>query len=228
MIASPAVSTSTASCTPAGAGPVAGQYYDAHPEVYLTPRSHEERFVIVLERNNSNAKYRCPTCNHCFSGGNQKIRVHITGVREGGSSVKACPNPNPDALAYCSSVTRKPYKRRSPDDAHDSAQSKKLKVSDAVTESSCLEAWGLLHNSSKYNANACATLPEHEGEKKPISDQIFQDIVLRLFDEYGVEKPGDLALLDPEHLMKLSEVLKVVPRKMFLELMGVSSQPADM
>lgn len=177
----------------------------------------------MLERNNSNAKYRCPTCNHQFSGGNQKIRVHITGIREGGSSVKACTNPNPDALAYCSTALRRPYKRRGDEEEAPVTNKKKSKkLNDDQVETNCLEAWGLLHNSSKFATVSYASPSDGvDGASRNPSEQIFQEVVLRLFDEYGVEKPEDLALLDAEHVLKLAEVLKVVPRKVFLELLGV-------
>eukprot|EP00601_Ochromonadales_sp_CCMP2298_P032970 CAMPEP_0173363662 /NCGR_PEP_ID=MMETSP1144-20121109/22526_1 /TAXON_ID=483371 /ORGANISM="non described non described, Strain CCMP2298" /LENGTH=122 /DNA_ID=CAMNT_0014313669 /DNA_START=42 /DNA_END=407 /DNA_ORIENTATION=+ len=74
-------------------------------------KSKEETYMNILGRSGANAKYQCPRCNHSFTGGNQKIRVHITGAKEGGSSVKACSDPEPEALAFCS-LPRTPYKKR--------------------------------------------------------------------------------------------------------------------
>jgi hypothetical protein len=74
-------------------------------------KSKEETYVTIVGRNGANAKYICPRCGHHFTGGNQKIRVHITGAKEGGSSVKACTNPDPESVSFCS-LPRNPYKKR--------------------------------------------------------------------------------------------------------------------
>lgn len=195
-------------------------FYEEQQEIFLPPKSREERFVLVLGRNNTNARYRCPTCQHNFSGGNQKIRVHITGVREGGSSVKPCTNPNPEALAFCS-APRKPQSKRKDEDTSDQGR-KKLQKSERNMEDAFLEAWNLLHNPSKFASVSCVEAGGVVDESGQSNGLVVHETVLRMFDEYGVEKPEDLGLLDPVHVLKLSEVLKVVPKKIFLDLLDVA------
>lgn len=197
-----------------------------HPlDYHLSPKSHEEDFVYILERVGTNSKYQCRFCHHNFSGGNQKIRVHITGTKEGGSSVKACKNPDPDAVAYCS-IPRKPNLKRK--DEQSAKDRKKTKVNDQTIESaSYVEAWNILHTPSKHQISVPGTeavaldssglpIPAPVGQLNPIAPS--SDIIARLFDEYGVEKPEDLAFLEPVHLLQLAGFLKLVPRKIFLDL----------
>jgi hypothetical protein len=208
-------------------------YFDHSLETFLAPKSQEERYVYVLERLHTNAKYRCRTCQHLFSGGNQKIRVHMTGVREGGSSVKPCPNPDPEAIAFCS-LPRKSYKRKENGDEPAGPKLKLKKEANPSVDMNKLasvhaEAWSLLHNPSKHvtasadplAAVAAAVADDPLALPSPARQPI--DQLARLFDEYGVEKPEDLGLLGPEHLIRLAEVLKVVPRRVFLEMMGVTA-----
>jgi len=156
--------------------------------------------VLVLERIGTNSKYRCPRCDHCFSGGNQKIRVHITGLKEGGSSVKPCPDPLPEAVEYCS-IPRLPYKKRQ-NDGKTSGRKRSKKNPPTPVE----QAWELLHNESKQKDAA--------------------NTILRL-DEYGAEKAEDLKMLEPLHLRVLADCLKVVPSKVFLELLDEEDKEGE-
>ena len=202
-------------------------------KVSLAPKSREEEFVLVLERIGTNAKYKCPTCQHTFSGGNQKIRVHITGNKEGGSSVKACTNPNPDAVAYCS-APRVTHKRKVSSDER--AQVKKIaKMAEAERQVSLYkEAWEILHIPGKIKDTAAAVEVRDVSLLHSSSLQAFPNNnapsagsveVQALLDEYGVDKAEDLAHLEQYHLIKIADYLKVVPRKIFLELLGISPPP---
>ena len=117
-------------------------------DVPLPAKSREEEFVEVLERVNTNAKYRCKFCGHSFSGGNQKIRVHITGVKEGGSSVKACSNPSADAVEYCVQP-RTSYKRNMPQDSKTKSKKTSKQFEAARLASVYTESWNLLHTPGK-------------------------------------------------------------------------------
>jgi len=202
---------------------------------YVAAKSREEDFVYVLERTGTNAKYKCRNCMHTFSGGNQKIRVHITGVKEGGSSVKACPNPDPEAVAHCS-APRLTHKRKVGSDER--AQAKKM-AKLAKCEKQILvykEAWELLHTPGKLRSQESTTDPTNMNmllhSSLPTSQSVFikdsssgPGDVLAFLSELGMEKAEDFAHLEQEHLLKLSEFLKVVPRKQFLELLRVYSPP---
>lgn len=64
----------------------------------LSPRNWEESHCVIVSRNsnprskNSNSRYRCRYCNLEFTGGPQKIRVHLSGDREGATILSKCPN----------------------------------------------------------------------------------------------------------------------------------------
>lgn len=203
-------------------------------KAYLTAKSREEEFVFVLERSGTNAKYKCRTCMHTFSGGNQKIRVHMTGTKEGGSSVKACANPDPEAVAFCS-APRLTHKRKVGSDER--AQAKKLAKLAEVEKQALVykEAWELLHTPGKLRsqepivepapANALhSSLSTHQSVFAKDNSNATND-VLAFLSELGMEKAEDFAHLEQEHLLKLSEYLKVVPRKQFLELLRVYTPP---
>lgn len=187
--------------------------------------------MIVLERIGTNAKYKCPTCQHTFSGGNQKIRVHITGNKEGGSSVKACTNPNPEAVAFCS-APRVTHKRKVSSDER--AQVKKLaKMAEAERQASLYkEAWDILHIPGKIKDTAAA-VEARDVSLLHSSLQTFPSNtpsagsaeVQALLDEYGVDKAEDLVHLEQYHLIRIADFLKVVPRKIFLELLGITPPP---
>eukprot|EP01032_Pedospumella_encystans_P013351 gene13351-15378_t len=205
-------------------------------KTYLAAKSREEEFVYVLERTGTNAKYKCRNCMHTFSGGNQKIRVHITGVKEGGSSVKACSNPDPEAVAHCS-APRLTHKRKVGSDER--AQAKKLaKLAEAEKQTLVYkEAWELLHTPGKLRSQESTTdtanvnmlhssLPVVTNQPVFIKESSSgPGDVLAFLSELGMEKAEDFAHLEQEHLLKLSEFLKVVPRKQFLELLRVYSPP---
>lgn len=207
----------------------------SYPEQYLPPRSQEERYVLVLERRNTNARYRCPFCQHNYSGGNQKIRVHITGVREGGTSVRACTNPSPEALEFCR-IPRKPYKRKEKSDGMidlgDMEDNEDVEVKDMLkkrkieppvlsdTEAAQHEAWNILHEPSKHVQIDDLAVPDLQNPR-------FNPSITRLLNEYGVERSSDLGLLDPTHLICLANNLKVVPRKVFLNKLNVTVNVAD-
>eukprot|EP01031_Cornospumella_fuschlensis_P044789 gene44789-54778_t len=65
---------------------------DSTPSGPVVPRNAEESYVEVLSRKNCNSHYRCLLCHVEFTGGPQKIRVHLTGESEGGTRVAKCPN----------------------------------------------------------------------------------------------------------------------------------------
>lgn len=159
----------------------------------------------------------------------------MTGVREGGSSVKPCPNPDPEAIAFCS-LPRRSYKRKENGDEPVGPKLKMKKESKPSADMNRLssvytEAWSLLHNPSKHVTGSAETSVAAAVADDPLSlpSPVRQptDQLARLFDEYGVEKPEDLGLLDPEHLIRLAEVLKVVPRKMFLDMLGVGAMASS-
>lgn len=203
-------------------------------KTYLAAKSREEEFVYVLERTGTNAKYKCRNCMHTFSGGNQKIRVHITGVKEGGSSVKACSNPDPEAVAHCS-APRLTHKRKVGSDER--AQAKKLaKLAEAEKQTLVYkEAWELLHTPGKLRSQESSTdtanvniLHSSLVTNQPVfikESSTGPGDVLAFLSELGMEKAEDFAHLEQEHLLRLSEFLKVVPRKQFLELLRVYSPP---
>ena len=203
-------------------------------KTYLAAKSREEEFVYVLERTGTNAKYKCRNCMHTFSGGNQKIRVHITGVKEGGSSVKACSNPDPEAVAHCS-APRLTHKRKVGSDER--AQAKKLaKLAEAEKQTLVYkEAWELLHTPGKLRSqeSTADTVNVNMLHSSLVTNQsVFikesssgPGDVLAFLSELGMEKAEDFAHLEQEHLLRLSEFLKVVPRKQFLELLRVYSPP---
>ncbi len=189
----------------------------------------------MLERTGTNARYKCRNCMHTFSGGNQKIRVHITGVKEGGSSVKACTNPDPEAVAHCS-APRLTHKRKIGSDER--AQAKKMaKLADAEKQILVYqEAWELLHTPGKLRSQESTTdlanvnmlhssLPTTSHSVFVKESSSGPGDVLAFLSELGMEKAEDFAHLEQEHLLKLSEFLKVVPRKQFLELLRVYSPP---
>lgn len=217
----------------------------------LNPKSSEENFVQVLERTGTNAKYRCLTCMHTFSGGNQKIRVHITGVKEGGSSVKACPNPDPKAYAFCT-APRVSHKRKI--GSEERAQAKKVaKLVEAEKQMlTYKEAWNLLHAPGKLrDLNFTITGPSSEpkdfsllhtslvlAQNTPSLDATGSSSTTAhastsaahlqaLLDEYGVERAEDFAHLEQSHLIRIADFLKVVPRKLFLDMLGVPPQQAN-
>jgi hypothetical protein len=71
----------------------------------LQARNVEEQHCVVLARSatssskSSNSKYKCIYCRFRFVGGPQKIRVHLTGVPEGGTRVIKCTKAPPDVVA---------------------------------------------------------------------------------------------------------------------------------
>jgi chemotaxis protein histidine kinase CheA len=75
------------------------------PATNLPSRSVEENHCYVLERSasaqskSSNTRYKCIYCRFKFVGGPQKIRVHLTGLPEGGTRVAKCPRAPPDVVA---------------------------------------------------------------------------------------------------------------------------------
>lgn len=193
----------------------------------LLPKSREEEFVEILDRVNTNAKYRCKFCGHTFSGGNQKIRVHITGLKEGGSSVKPCSNPSVEAVEFCSQP-RTSYKRLLPASSTHDVKPKPKKIakqSDGTQLSSVYtEAWNLLHAPSKLRD--IDGTDELTAPSLPVSTATTAQSLQHLLDAYGVEKAEDLALLEHVHLLKIAGHLKVVPRKVFLDMLSVPAPPA--
>lgn len=79
----------------------------------LPRRNDEEYHCIVLSRSensnskSSNTRYKCIYCPFRFVGGPQKIRVHITGLPEGGTRIAKCPRAPPDAVAQMTHRRRK-------------------------------------------------------------------------------------------------------------------------
>jgi peroxiredoxin family protein len=212
----------------------------ATEENFLQPKSREEGFVQVLERVGTNSRYKCPHCSHIFSGGNQKIRVHITGIREGGSSVKPCPNPDPEAFSFCSLPRKVSHKRKAgsaakksakknssdnhsgstgqPEAPSDDSEGEQLAVHSikavhklskqkrSVVFAPSMEAWELLHNVNKIRDLGADNSGSNVNQ------------IEKWLSEYGAEKYEDMALLDRVHWVQLSQSLKVVPCKVFLEL----------
>lgn len=199
----------------------------------LPAKSREEEFVEILERVNTNAKYRCKFCGHTFSGGNQKIRVHITGVKEGGSSVKPCSNPSADAVEYCAQP-RTSYKRTMTQDSNKAKSKKPTKQLEASRLASVYtETWTLLHTPGKLREVESGGSSEGAAGSLnsaaiPATSGNTMQLLQHLLDEYGAEKADDLALLDHVHLIKIAGFLKVVPRKIFLDMLGVPQPPVTM
>ncbi len=75
------------------------------PATNLPSRSVEENHCYVLERSSSaqskssNTRYKCIYCRFKFVGGPQKIRVHLTGLPEGGTRVAKCPRAPAEVVA---------------------------------------------------------------------------------------------------------------------------------
>ncbi|KAJ1442371.1 hypothetical protein B484DRAFT_442173 [Ochromonadaceae sp. CCMP2298] len=70
----------------------------------LPPRNAEEHHCIVISRSSdslsksSNSRYQCVYCRLRYVGGPQKIRVHLTGLSEGGTKMAKCDSV-PDTVA---------------------------------------------------------------------------------------------------------------------------------
>lgn len=84
-----------------------GIYSDDDPDaVSLTPRNIEENYCVVLSRSknvtskSANSKYKCLFCRMRFTGGPQKIRVHLTGIPEGSTKIAKCLKAPPDVIAF--------------------------------------------------------------------------------------------------------------------------------
>lgn len=79
------------------------------PNSLYTPRSIEEDYCVILERNqtssakSSNSRYQCRFCEFEFIGGPQKIRVHLTGKRENGTRLSRCEKVPEDVKALMES-----------------------------------------------------------------------------------------------------------------------------
>jgi hypothetical protein len=101
----------------------------------LPPRNAEEKYMYVLARdvkgNKSNNRFKCRYCGKIFTGGAQRIRVHLTGVREGTQQIERCPNPSPEAIKEFGG--REPTPAR-PTKKRKSIQLKNNDSSDAVAD----------------------------------------------------------------------------------------------
>lgn len=68
----------------------------------------------VIERKPTSAVYACKYCGKVFTGGSQKIRVHLTHIREGMVRVLPCPCPDPRAQEALLPRVRRETKPRRP------------------------------------------------------------------------------------------------------------------
>lgn len=150
-------------------------------------------------------------------------------MKEGGSSVRACTNPSADAVEFCIQP-RKSYKRGIAQD--ESTKVKKIpKLQATHLASIYTEAWNLLHAPGKLRDTEAGSSGDiadgmvNTPSVPATTDRSFH-IVQQLLDEYGVEKAEDLGHLDNVYLIKIAGYLKVVPRKIFLEMLGVPVPPA--
>ena len=91
---------------------LAGAEYEEHlppgegvsaPDHTEPASSNEERcvWVVSLSSKATNKGMVCKSCGLPFKGGPQKIRVHVTGVREGDTYIRACPRPYREYFEYC-------------------------------------------------------------------------------------------------------------------------------
>ena len=58
-------------------------------------------FVVSWSDKATNTRMMCKSCGKIFTSGPQKIRIHITGAREGATYMAACPRPYPEHFKYC-------------------------------------------------------------------------------------------------------------------------------
>eukprot|EP01032_Pedospumella_encystans_P014453 gene14453-16595_t len=118
----------------------------------LPRRNDEEYHCIVLSRSDnsnsksSNTRYKCIYCPFRFVGGPQKIRVHITGLPEGGTRIAKCPRAPADAVAQMTHRRRKTLGTNPPaGNAHTETASTSLSAPQA-TSSTGSRATGKPHS----------------------------------------------------------------------------------
>jgi len=77
------------------------------------PINREENYMYVLDRRVNGSKnnvYQCRRCGKRFTGGSQRIRIHITGEKEGKQQIAMCTNPDPEVIEEIRSWKKRKYK----------------------------------------------------------------------------------------------------------------------
>jgi len=101
------------------------------------PINREENYMYVLDRRVNGSKnnvYQCRRCGKRFTGGSQRIRIHITGEKEGKQQIAMCTNPDPEVIEEIRSWKKRKYSSMKDHDTTNLGK-EKSKSNESVTSS---------------------------------------------------------------------------------------------